>query len=282
MKTVSLASIQAFLYVCISAALFFCSLDVQARNSSGTKTLLSGPNCWNATLAATNILPYHRYVNAEEFIFYMKSPLCRPILNQETRKYGDIGSISIKSKIPRGQDGAEHAFMYVNESSNYSKKNALSRNPFALSSIEELFKTYDLEPESECFLNQSASHCDVRTTFYRCQSMDTYLAQTSTSEELIKALTYLEEIEKQIEELVMHDRVDSITLLKNSKLVQDILKLSPFKNENDLFLKKVFIVRLNSIDNQLKAIRDESTINLSHIEDNLNNLKLIITIMPGP
>lgn len=280
MKTRSLSSIQSLLYVCISAALFFCTLNVQARNT-GTKTLLSGPNCWNATLTATNILPYHRYVNAEEFIFYMKSPLCRPLMNQEARKYGDIGSISIKSKIPRGQDGAEHAFMYVNESSIYSKKNALSRNPFAMSSIEELFKTYDLEPDKECFLNQSAPGCEVRTTFYRCQSMDTYLAQTSTSEDLIKALRFLEEIEKQIEELVRHDRVDSMTLFKNSKIVQDILRLSPFKNENDLFLKKVFIVRLNSIDDQLRAIRDESTINLSEIEDNLKNLKLIITVMPG-
>lgn len=234
------------------------------------KAALIGPNCWNAVLVADGILQHHRYVNDKEFAFYMKSPLCRALNNSENRITGDIGSISLKSKIPRGADGVEHAFVYFDENLIYSKKNPQPQNLFKLSPANDLWDSFSLTPESSCFLNKSHPDCKVRTTFYRCQNLEAYLnKQSDKINNSLLALKSFEKIELQIENFVMNKMIDTDSILQNMNHFDFTLNTTV----TDQLIKQILILRIDSIIDQFRALKDDYPELQTILEPELTRLK---------
>lgn len=237
------------------------------------KAELIGPNCWNASLVASRVVSYHRYINDKEFAFYMKSPLCRALSNEEARLTGDIGSISLKSKIPRGAGGVEHAFVYFNETLIYSKKNPLPQHTFKLSPISDLRDSFSLIPGSNCFLNQSHPNCKVRTTFYRCQGLEDYLvSRVSRKNDSILALQLFEKIEMHTENLVMKKMINTESMQQSMSELQALLETSNSAQEMsdaDKLIWQVLFVRVNSVIDQFRALRDDYPQLLSVFEPEL-------------
>lgn len=112
-----------------------------------------GPNCWNLALVNSGILPGLRYTTEQEMSFYLHSPMCRKLQDQE-RRAGDIASIAKKSE---SQHQEIHAFIYISDDIAYSKNGSAGDDPFGLQPMKDILSLYGAPPNS--------------LSFYRCDSL---------------------------------------------------------------------------------------------------------------
>lgn len=156
-----------------------CEMDVtdclpdHVAKHHGTNAKESGPNCFNLVLVLQGILPYLRHSPREELSYYLSSGLCRILTIDEARRSGDIGII-------KNRHWLDHAFIYINEDITYSKNGYEEIKPYALQSYPEMLEKY----------------FGTQPSFYRCISMDEYLAKSiATPEQLTNTQRTLSEFE---------------------------------------------------------------------------------------
>lgn len=163
-----------------------------------------GPNCFNLALAVKNILPGLRNSTGKEFGFYLNSPLCRALTNQEARLPGDIGAIYFINSD--GSKGEDHGFIYISEEISYSKNGALYFNPYALQDFGKMLSSYGINKE-QCAKNElnPDPSCKKSTAYFRCKSMKDYLESTpGLPAELLAKVNEIRVVERCFETLAVH------------------------------------------------------------------------------
>jgi hypothetical protein len=217
-----------------------------------------GPNCWNLALVLRNILPGLRYSSDEEMTFYMNSPLCRPLQNDEKKIPGDIGAIRELHPMKTGIRET-HGFIYISDEITYSKNGYSYNDPYVLQSLEAVFKEFDVPRSKECRLNQSSpsKNCPQAASYFRCMSMEEYLEKTPESlMELKDASDGIGEFEKCLEQSKMTNNPINQRTVDNLQNTLDVLQnyLKKEKEEKKNFIDPKDSFLLGSIQLKLENI----------------------------
>lgn len=173
-------------------------LPARLRKHLNTNPEHSGPNCWNSALNLAGILPALRLSPADEMAFYMRSPLCRPLQNNETRNSGDIGAIR---QFDESGTKEVHGFIYISDNLAFSKDNYSFLTSYELISLDNLLDFWSVPKKNNCRTNQfETSSCGRATTYFRCSSLEEYFSQhTDIPRDAIKLFEDLAVIERALE-----------------------------------------------------------------------------------
>jgi hypothetical protein len=165
-----------------------CSFDVTGClpdhpvKYHGTNPKISGPNCWNLALVMKGLVPALRYTSPNEMSYFMNSPLCKEVPANQPRQAGDVGAI--RSKGPYGKDEV-HGFIYVSDKLAYSKNGFSRESPYALQSVDNVYKVYGVRPDAPYAPSNNANSKSMASSgegqmnvqVYRCRSAKDYLKQ---------------------------------------------------------------------------------------------------------
>lgn len=233
-----------------------------------------GPNCYNLAMVVKGILPALRYSTPEEMSFYLKPPICRKIQNSSLMP-GDVGIIKgSKDGIP------DHAFIYVSKNLIYNKPNSSSNDPYQLTTYSQM------SSQQKNALARYYKAADITTSFYRCQSMQSYLDSSKNIPEIIlNSLNKIQTFERCFERKIVLRSYDPLpetakrNILDTTKalaeyLKQEVNKTNAQTDEKTQFLLGSLQLRLDAISQQL-AIQafEHRDADSSSLEDELKPLR---------
>lgn len=246
-------------------------LPKHVRKYHDTSPDFSGPNCWNLSLIMANILPNLRHSPEHEMAYYVRPPLCRQLKNGEARRPGDIGAIRYMDK----ENGNEeygflreyHGFIYVSEKLTYSKNGAYTKSPYALQSLNDVYKVYKIDelPGEECTKNQLNPKCAPGTEFYRCISMKEYLKKENVPQIETKLLDHIDSISCGVSDILFDKRLLRDTMAMNNikditavldSYISDVITDTNIDSlkESDAFVLGAAKLRLESLKYQIGLI----------------------------
>lgn len=228
----------------------------------GISPKYNGPNCWNLALVMKNILPALRYTTTEEMAFYMASPLCRQIKDDEKKIPGDIGAIRTISSFGIQE---YHGFIYISDDLAYSKNGFAKENPYMLIPTDIVMSVYNVPDDPRCRkneINESNLKCGNASSYFRCMSMEEYLAKQDTPKEIMTAIKHVDNFDKCLESTTMTNQPISKALEKNLydslSVISNYLydetekeKASGLKDPKNIFMLASLNLKLNSIALQL-------------------------------
>lgn len=244
-----------------------CSYDVtdclpaHLIKYAGVSPRYNGPNCWNLALVMKNILPALRHTTSDEMAFYMSSPLCRQIKNGEPKIPGDVGAIRKTSGVDQGE---YHGFIYISDDIVYSKNGITKANPYMLLSTDIMMNVYSVPKYSKCRQNEidPNANCDFATSYFRCMSMEEYLAKQNTPKEIMTAIRDVDNFDKCLESTTLSDQplskraeknlFDSLNVISNYLYDEtEKAKGSDLEDPKQIFMLASLNLKLNSIAMQL-------------------------------
>jgi hypothetical protein len=228
-----------------------CRLDItkcvpdHVAKYSGLNPQLGGPNCWNLALMMSKIIPNLRYSTPEEMSFFMKSPLCRQLKEDEKVMPGDIGAVrNPSSTVP--SEFEIHGFIYASDKIVYSKAGARPWDvPFGLLPLESMQDTYN----------------KYSIVNFRCDSMKNYLeAHKDVPTSLLKVFKSLDTVDNCFEGLSLNSTPLPQSLKGNIKDIASVLthyledESGRIKKEEERFLLGSLQVRLQAMAEDLKIV----------------------------
>lgn len=213
------------------------------------KPQISGPNCWNASLVASKIIPQLRYSTAQEMDFWVNSPLCKEKKGSAALAPGDLIAIVHKT------EGQYHGFIHISENLSFSKNGFDTENPYTLQDPKNVFKTYDVKPE--CERTDNPSKCTTYAKYYSCMTMEEYRqsrgSQDKELKDAIKSMGVLEcSLTRSLFTLDPSDTVDNIILMNIevlNEMISEIYLEKKFKPE-DAVLWEGLYYQIGSISQQ--------------------------------
>lgn len=227
----------------------------------GVQPKNAGPNCWNLALVMKNILPALRYSHSDEMAFYMSSPLCRQLKNNEDKIPGDIGAIR---KVLTNATEEFHGFIYISDALSYSKNGVAKENPYMLLPTDVVFGIYGVPDDKRCRQNEidMKLRCGNAVSYFRCMSMEEYLSKQNTPKQIITAISDINRFDKCLEGKTIKDNplskeagknlMDSLNVISNYLYDEtEKEKASELKNAENIFMLASINLRLNSIAMQL-------------------------------
>ena len=126
-----------------------------------------GPNCWNTALVAAKILPVLRFTPPEEMNFWMKSPLCHAVPEDESPLPGDIAAIRDLSRTE------VHAFTYITEEITFTKNYLTTMAPYRLQSTPDVFAIFSVPFPCRHRVG-NPTNCSTYVNYFRCASWARY------------------------------------------------------------------------------------------------------------
>ncbi|MEA9355097.1 hypothetical protein SHI21_02740 [Bacteriovorax sp. PP10] len=244
-----------------------CSYDVtdclpdHVIKYGGVSPKYNGPNCWNLALVMKNILPALRHTTNEEMAFYMSSPLCRQIKNGEPKIPGDVGAIRKTSGVDQGE---YHGFIYISDNLVYSKNGLAKENPYMILSTNIMMDVYTVPKDPKCRKNEMdpSANCDFSTSYFRCMSMEEYLAKQNTPKEIMTAIRDVDNFDKCLESTTLSDQplskraeknlFDSLNVISNYLYDEtEKAKGSDLEDPKQIFMLASLNLKLNAIAMQL-------------------------------
>ncbi|MBF0313398.1 MAG: hypothetical protein HQK50_12555 [Oligoflexia bacterium] len=162
---------------CSCDAKNLCKVDITPlliatpiKTTLGKLPICHGPNCFNAALVASQILPYFRLSDDKEFKFWVNSPLCRKLSYEEEKRPGDV--VAIRESVVGEYE--VHPFIYLTEELAYTKNGYRNDDmPYALMPVSEIMQTYNVR--KECYTKQPTNEeCWRYATYYRCDTLPEY------------------------------------------------------------------------------------------------------------
>ena len=256
-----------------------CEADVTGclpphmRDYQGVKPKIMGPNCWNLSLVVAGILPAHIYTAPDAMTFFMGSPLCRKLENNEERLAGDIGAIRRRWSVEI------HGFIYLSENLVYSKNNAYM-SPYSLYGLEELYEFFRIDDEpAHCLDNRMEKGCFNGVEFYRCHELVDYFQKHQVDISLELMFGDLAVLEKEVSDIVFSGEVkSSFKRVQQREFRQNVLELvqtlQSNHSESALFMLKMLKLRLTSLVDQLYMVLKPSEYQVQSAE--LKGLRNII------
>lgn len=143
---------------------------------------VDGPNHLNAALLATGVIKHIRYTSNNEMWTILNSPICRQVEDEGARQEKDIGVILT------GNNLISHAFALVNQNLAFEKRSANKNDPYQVTSLSDLKKSFNLQP----------------FRYYRCQSLDSFVLERKPKIKMFMRNTIkeLEAIEGSLQEYI--------------------------------------------------------------------------------
>ncbi|HXH31275.1 MAG TPA: hypothetical protein VNJ01_10725 [Bacteriovoracaceae bacterium] len=238
-----------------------CELDIHdclPKNEAdllGSTPKHGAPNCHNFALLSKGLVSAQYNTKAQEILGYLNdSPLCRKLSNDEPREAGDVGFLTGPTIFEM------HSFIYLSDDF-YLSKNGAGFSPYGIFDSETVLSGYNVPPIQKCRKNSSPAEpdCPMRTSYYRCLSMDEYLQGKMLSKPYRDAILALEEYEKVVGCRAMSGELIDKTPAKD--LATDTLKVlarylknqtakvvaQDSKDEDEIFLLGSLGLRLESI-----------------------------------
>lgn len=126
-----------------------------------------GPNCWNTVLVASKILPVARFSPPEEMNFWMNSPLCKEVQDNEMPQPGDIAAVRDINL------NEVHASVYVTDELFFSKNALTTLASYQLQSSIGIFSIFPVQYNCR-HRNGNPSDCPTYVNYYRCSSFADY------------------------------------------------------------------------------------------------------------
>lgn len=183
-------------------------LPAFAQDKQFKRAKENGPNCWNATLVASKIVPQVRYTSDEEMNFWMSSPLCREKKINEPLSPGDVIAI-------RDHDNGEvHGFTHLSDNLSFSKNGFNRDMAYSLQDPNFVFDLYEVPQECRRKVGWP-EECNVWANYYSCQSMDEYFKKHPIkNKQLEQTLKDINAIECDISEIAFGGSMKVITDLQ--------------------------------------------------------------------
>lgn len=212
---------------------------------------ISGPNCWNASLVASKIIPQLRYSTEQEMDFWVNSPLCKQKKSSDSLAPGDVIAIIHKTQ------GQYHGFINISENLSFSKNGFDSDNPYTLQDPKNVFETYDVKPE--CVRTDSPGSCVTYAKYYSCMTMEEYRksrgSQDKELRDTIQAMNSLEcSLTKSLFTLSPSDTVDNLIVM-NVEVLNELISTTfldkKFKPE-DAVLWEGLYYQIGAITQQIQ------------------------------
>lgn len=227
----------------------------------GLSPKYNGPNCWNLALVMKNILPALRHTTGDEMAFYMSSPLCRQLKNNEPKIPGDVGAIRVMTPVATEE---YHGFIYISDEISYSKNGLAKENPYMLLSTNIIMDVYTVPKNSKCRQNEidPNANCGFATSYFRCMSMEEYLAKQNTPKEIMTAMKDVDNFDKCLESTTINDLplskqaekslFDSLNVISNYLYDEtEKAKGSDLEDPKQIFMLASLNLKLNAIAMQL-------------------------------
>lgn len=158
-----------------------CQIDISECIPKKLKEYLgktaenAGPNCFNAALVFSGVLPNLRYTKSEEIDFYLKEPLCRKKEKSESPEAGDLGLISMAGE--KQEFSSMHAFIYLTDKVAFEKSGQHANDPYTLRERAETFDEYDMTPGGNSLNKLPGIRKNV--DYYQCVSIERYLSDAN-------------------------------------------------------------------------------------------------------
>ena len=197
-----------------------------------------GPNCINAAMVKSNLLPFHRYSSNQELWDKLHSIQCKNVTKEGHIK-GDIG-IVVDHGAHAIANIISHAFVYLDESRSYEKHGWAKSEAYQTVDTQSIFDEYGVSEENR-----------VGVEYFRCISQKKFIAINSSmiSNNLINLynrILKLEILHHQIAQNITDDKASFIA--RYNSLKKDIFSL---KMDN---LSSLDLLFLQDLKNCLESI----------------------------
>lgn len=162
-----------------------CTKDIASivpkfvKELHGTKTWVPGPNCFNTALVLSKVVPALRFVSENELYWWLYSPLCSPLGQEDSPRPGDIVVVSHIGDIHTDLS-IDHVQIYLSENLTFAKMG--TNGPYSLMSALEGARSYGVDDPSCLKHGSNHSGCRYHAEYRRCISTEEYLAKLSQTE----------------------------------------------------------------------------------------------------
>lgn len=226
-----------------------------------------GPNCWNATLVATGILPELRYSTYKEMTFWMNSKFCREKDLDEPIEIGDV--IAIRELLTGANTYSEvHGFIYMDEKLSFSKNGATKKEPYLLQSTDMVFSSYNVL--KECRRIKGIPKDDLKclqrwANIYKCEAIKPLSIRAkdifedkieSEKNNNLKHIWLVEKLDHLISKIIFNN---SKNILGDDDVIKDIKGLDSVEYINEISEKKLRQILINSISSEIKFFTSKIT-----------------------
>jgi hypothetical protein len=203
------------------------------------QSFLDGPNCFNLSLKFSEVVNTLRFVDGQEFLFWVKSPLCRELNLTEPIQSGDIRAV-----FQHPGDTEEffpvHAEVFLNSEIIFEKMGMSKDHPYAIRATPLAGRSKingskydDAVRTSSCSRSYGPTNeCWSWVNVYRCQSIKDYLINKDSS---LNIKNYLE-IDHAVS--MAESLLEGVTMRRSKESATDLARV---KNELIEITKKLSI-----------------------------------------
>ena len=237
----------------------------------------NGPNCHNTVLNSAGVLRSIRYVDEHEFYFWLNSPLCRLISDEETLPESFLRVIKSRRKFASKDQLVHSQFVFNGGLRQFEKVGASGSSPYVSQPTKivgrstkdggYLWKKVVRRPECSRAESQPKD-CWVWAELYECESFESYSDRilphlSSDQRSCLKELSYsVSAIENRVEAYLNAKANGSPRSSQNSDFANlnneiyeliDDLKSAGWKEEMALFFSKALLTRMEGLEFQLNT-----------------------------
>lgn len=233
-----------------------------------TTSRYNGPNCWNTALRTSRLINLSRFTSENEFSFWMKSPYCRQLKNEEQALAGDIVAMRIfdpgenqtRNEYTAKQSVELHAMVYLSPLLAFSKDTSKKDDFFEIKEGLDVYNLYRFDSE-QCkkISGIRPKDCFRWANYYRCHSPDQDRALQIQNSETLKTFRHrVDLIEKEISQYSMgHMDLSKERILelraKINQLLNELARVK-YKDKKKAFFREEIVQILKSLDIQAQIL----------------------------
>lgn len=236
-----------------------CTLDITpsvpsvVRWLQDFKTNYNGPNCWNSVLRVAHLISGFRFSSPEEMTFWMNSPYCHLLSENESSLPGDIIAI-------RDKDASEiHGMFFISEDLVFSKNTSSRMSRYGIQRANLVYQTFRLD-ELRCRKRQGPSlDCNRYSSHYRCHNVGLDRTDFENKNPTFSTLVRkTRELEAVISGYVMNGNGDFAKNQESIKAqlieIENLVLNSMINSQKERFFLEALLLEINSLQIQIKLL----------------------------
>lgn len=242
-----------------------CILDITSSVPSDVrwlqdfKTTYNGPNCWNSVLRVAHLISGFRFSSQEEMTFWMNSPYCHLLSDNEASLPGDIIAI-------RDKDASEiHGMFFISEDLVFSKNTSSRMSRYGIQRANLVYQTFRLD-ELRCRKRQGPSlDCNRYASHYRCHDVGSDRADLENKNPTFSSLAQqTRELETAISGYVMNGNGDFAKNQESIKArlieIENLVLNTSANSQKERFFLEALLLEINSLQIQIKLIGPKTNV----------------------
>ena len=252
---------------------FTQTLPLWIQKALANETNLDGPNCWGTALRAANLIPGFRFASANEISFWMKSPLCQQLINQDPLP-GDL--YLLREKV-NNTFREIHAMTYIAANLVFDKGGSQGQYGYKIADMFRRirFQSNFVNPDQCTGVEGFPPQCTSVLHHFRCHSFESFrhskvkfdqISFNQLSEKVQFFLNEVLDLEIQLSEILENKKpINSAILQKHQRLLKigigeissDITNDTPLvtHSKSESFLWTNLLFRLRSMDEHFKQVK---------------------------